>query len=242
MKDYTFVADLHNHTLACSHAYSTVTELAQAASERGLIAVGCTDHGVAVPDAPHGWHFGNLKTLPDYIKGVRVLRGVEANVIGFDGKLDMDENTLGQLELVIASMHGGIMPAGSFDQYTESWLAVAGNPYVDIIGHSGSPDFAYDYEAVLPVLAKNGKAVELNEHSFRVRQSSVKNCRQIAEVCKRFGVPVAINSDSHYHDSVGLFPNCTQMLRELDFPPELIINSSVQNMNSFFQKRELHSD
>lgn len=60
------VADLHCHTIASTHAYSTVTELAKAASERGLLAIACTDHGPAAPDSPHIWHFGNLDVLPAF--------------------------------------------------------------------------------------------------------------------------------------------------------------------------------
>lgn len=234
---YPVVADLHCHTVASTHAYSTVTELAEAAAEKGLIAVGCTDHGVGMPDSPHIWHFENLKALPDKIAGVRVLRGVEANVTGFDGRLDMEDKLLGSLELVVASMHRYTMPSGTAGQMTEAWLAVAENPYVDIIGHSGAPAFAYDYETVIPVFGKNGKAVEINESTFNVRKSSVSNCRRIAELCKKYNVPIALDSDAHYHLSVGCTPHCTELLRELDFPQELIVNGSVEALNRFFKNR-----
>ncbi|MDD2417645.1 MAG: phosphatase [Oscillospiraceae bacterium] len=237
MSDYNIVADLHCHTIACTHAYSTITELANAAAGLGLAALGYTEHGIAMVGAPQLWHFTNLKDLPDYISGVRVLRGAEVNVIGFDGQLDMENETLEDLEVVIASMHGGLMPKGNVEQCTAAWLAVSENPNIDIIGYSGSPEYAYDYEAVLPAMAKSGKAIELNEHSFEVRKSSIDNCRRIALLCKQYKVPIVVNSDSHHHASVGFFPNCIQMLSELDFPPELIINSSVQNMNLFFSKK-----
>jgi len=159
--EYAIIADLHCHTIASTHAYSTITELAQAASRRGLTAVGCTDHGTAMWDAPKSSYFGNLNDLPDIIEGVRVLKGVEANIMDFDGHLDMNDDILGRLELVVASMHGGIMPTGTVDECTAAWLAVAENPNVDIIGHSGSPEYAYDYETVIQAFAKNGKAVEL---------------------------------------------------------------------------------
>lgn len=239
MKEYTFIADFHTHTLASDHAYSTVTEMAQAAAECGLAAFGCTDHGVAMSDAPHPWHFGNLKDLPDFIHGVRLLRGVEANVMDFEGKLDMEEWLLKSLEVVVASMHGGLMPAGTVEQNTAAWLGVAVNPYVDIIGHSGSPEYAYDYEAVIPVFGENGKAVELNEHSFTVRKASIRNCRRIIELCRRYEVPIAVDSDAHYHPAVGRFPNSIRLLRELDFPPELIVNAGLPQMNRFFARKGL---
>ena len=107
MAKYSVIADLHCHTVASDHAYSTITELANAAAEKGLVAVGCTDHGTGIQDAPHMWHFYNLDALPDTISGVRVLRGVEANVMDFAGRLDMEDYVLDRLEIVVASMHGG---------------------------------------------------------------------------------------------------------------------------------------
>ena len=98
----SIVADFHCHTLASSHAYSTVAEVARQAAAMGLLAVGCTDHGIGIEDAPHLWHFLNLRILPPYIDGVRVLRGVEANVMDFTGRLDMPEEAFQRLELVIA--------------------------------------------------------------------------------------------------------------------------------------------
>lgn len=236
-REYTVVADLHCHTVASTHAYSTVTELAEAAAARGLVAVGCTDHGIGMPDSPHLWHFENLHVLPDIIAGVRVLRGVEANVIGFDGRLDMPDGVLRRLELVVASMHRYTMPTGSAEQITEAWLGVARNQYVDIIGHSGTPSFAYYYEAVIPILGENGVAVEINESTFGTRGSSVPNCRRIAELCKKYEVPVALDSDAHYHAAVGRTPRCAALLRELDFPPELVVNGSVEALRRFFKNR-----
>lgn len=100
-------------SLASSHAYSTVTEVARQAAAMGMLAVGCTDHGIGIEDAPHLWHFLNLRILPPYIDGVRVLRGVEANVMDFTGRLDMPEEAFQRLELVIASMHEGLCRRGA---------------------------------------------------------------------------------------------------------------------------------
>ena len=83
------VADLHVHTLASGHAYSTVTEIIDAAAQKGLEAIALTDHGPAMPGGPHRYHFGNLFVLPDKDKGVEVLRGVEANIVDSDGTLDL---------------------------------------------------------------------------------------------------------------------------------------------------------
>ena len=79
--------DLHTHTVASGHAYSTIMENAKAAAEKGLEGIAMTDHGPAMPGGAHLYHFWNLTALPQQIAGVRVLRGVEeraALVLGTD--------------------------------------------------------------------------------------------------------------------------------------------------------------
>ena len=233
------VADLHCHTLASTHAYSTVTELAEEAARKHMLAVACTDHGVAMPDAPHIWHFHNLCQLPPRIAGVRVLRGVEANVMDPNGKLDMEPVDLEELDIVVASMHRGVMPAGSIDEMTAAWTAIAQNPLVDVIGHSGDPRFAYDYDTVIPLFGRQGKLVEINENTFAVRRQSLENCRRIAELCKQHRVRVVVDSDAHYHASVGQAPRCLEMLREIDFPLELIVNASEETFKAYLCEKHI---
>ena len=79
--------DMHNHTIASGHAYSTVQEIASVASMKGLKYVGITDHGPAMPGGPHIFHIGNQRVLPKVIEGVQVLKGVEANILDQEGSI-----------------------------------------------------------------------------------------------------------------------------------------------------------
>ena len=89
MLDIKLVADLHVHTIASGHAYSTVAEVIEAASQRGLEALALTDHGPSMPGGPYRYYFGNLFVIPEREKNVEILKGVEANIIGRDGTLDL---------------------------------------------------------------------------------------------------------------------------------------------------------
>ncbi len=231
------VADLHTHTLASLHAYSTLTENATAGAAAGLIAMATTDHGPKIGDSNHPWHFTNMRILPKYIAGLRHLRGVEVNVCDYDGTLDMTERALGAMDIVIASMHDGTLPCGTPEQVTEGWLRVAENPDVDIIGHCGTPRYAFDYERVIPIFGEHGKVVEINEGTFRVRKTSLDNCREIAKLCAKHGVRVCVNSDAHYMADVGQLDNAVALLEEIAFPKELIINSSVERLEAFLREK-----
>ena len=233
------IADFHTHTLFSPHAYSTVTENAAAAAKCGMLAVACTDHAEATPDTGHHWHFTNMKILPPIIEGVRVLRGMEANVIDFTGRIDASPKLRQQMELVIASMHAGTTPQGSVEEVTQAWIAVAADPDIDIIGHSGTPRYAFDYETVIPLFGQCGKVVEINEGSFRVRRDSYENCKRIAQLCKQHGVRIAVNSDAHFHMHVGQFQESIQMLEEIGFPPELVVNNSRETLEAFFNQKGL---
>lgn len=134
---------------------------------------------------PHLWHFGNMDVLPPSIEGVRVLHGMEANVMDFSGRLDLPEERFFSLDLVIASMHLSVLEPGSAEACTAAYLALAENPEVDIIGHSGTPAFRYDYESVIPAFGRSGKIVEINETTFRARSASVENCRRIGGAVQR---------------------------------------------------------
>ena len=132
-------ADTHCHTVASTHGYSTIMEIATCAAERGLKAVAITDHTPGNTDAPHIWHFHNLKkAIPRKIKGVSIIYGAESSIIDYDGNIDFPENECAALDWIIASIHRDMLKAGTVEQITNTYLKVAENPLVDVIGHPGT--------------------------------------------------------------------------------------------------------
>ncbi|WP_040196126.1 phosphatase [Candidatus Soleaferrea massiliensis] len=234
------IAETHCHTIASSHAYSTVLENAQAAKQKGLSYLAITDHGVAMPDAPHIWHFSNLKTLPAEIDGVKILKGVEANILDTGGKLDLPDSLLRKLDWVIASFHEPTFPPSTVKDHTEAYLRIAENPYVDCIGHAGDERFRFELDPVIRAFKEHHKIVEINAHSFSARRGAKENCRRIAEACKRYEVPVVLSSDAHFAYEIGFIENSVNLLKEIDFPQELILNGDEEQFQAFlaYKRRE----
>ena len=237
---YNIIADLHTHSIASTHAYSTVGEMAASARDKGLYALALTDHASPMPGGPGPWYFGNLRSaVPLHYKDVLFLAGIEADVIDFNGSLDLYPGDAAKLDWVVASIHDvgfeGIQNP-DFDKCTQLWLGVAHNPKVNVIGHSGDPKFAYDYEKVIPEFGANGKLVEINAHTFEVRQQNLANCRQIALTCKKHGVPIVVDSDAHFETQIASFAPALKMLEEIDFPEELIVNASVDRLNRYLEQ------
>ena len=235
------IADTHTHTVASTHAYATVTEMTAEAARLGLYAIAITDHGPEMPGAPQKWYFNNLCAIPSTFMGVRVLKGAEANITDFDASLDIDDHTLASLEWVVASIHDVTLDQSktraSFENCTQLYLNAAKNPHINVIGHCGTPTYKFDYESVLPELGAAGKLIEINDSAFRNNKSSAPNCIEIAQICKRRGIPIVVNTDAHFTTQLGRFDATIKMLEEIDFPEELIVNSSVERFEQCLRER-----
>ena len=230
------IADTHCHTVASTHAYSTVLENVKEASKKGLYAIAITDHANSMPGSPGPFYFENLRVIPRQIDGVYILRGIEANVIDYKGGLDVSSEVISTLDWIIASMHGPtLFPPKNMDECTNAWLEIAKNPYVKVIGHCGIPMYKFDYEKVIPEFGKNNKLVEINNATFKIRKDSIPNCKEIATICKKYGVSIIINSDSHFCTQIGNFELAINMLKEINFPEELIVNANKERFERYLR-------
>lgn len=219
------IADTHTHTLACDHAYSTLYENTQAASEKGLRFLCMTEHTPNMNGAPGILYFSNLGIIPHIQHGVVILKGAEVNIIDNKGSFDLPDRMLNTLDWVIASMHVVTFKPMTSKDHTNAWLSVAENPLVDVIGHCGDGRYPFDEAPVLKAFAKNNKIVEINSHSFSAREGSPENCRRIAQQCAELGIRIVVSSDAHHASYIGQFGNAVQMLKSIHFPQELILNA-----------------
>lgn len=232
------VADLHTHTIASGHAYSTLLENAKTASERGLAIIAMTDHGPSMPGGPHIYHFSNQRALPKELLGVRILRGIEANVIDRDGNLDLDDVRMSLLDIVLAGLHTRCSPNGSVQENTAMMINTMKNPWVDAIVHPGNPEYAIDEEAVVAAAAEYDVALEVNNSSLTVsRRGSVPHCDNIVRLMKKYRAKIMLGTDSHFAYSVGDFSNAVELLRKYEIPPTQIINTSADLVYSHLARR-----
>lgn len=233
-------ADTHTHTVASTHAYSTVLEMAKSASDEGLKGLAITDHSPGGQDAPHIWHFHNLhKAVPRKIYGVNMIFGVECDICDFGGNLALGKEELDMLDWVVASIHGNFnMGGGRTDDYTAAYIGAAKNPYVDVIGHPAYPAYQPDYEKVIPIFKEYGKLVEINESAIPRSVKVISNYCEIIRLCKKYKVPVIVNSDAHFCFAVGKVGSAMRLLEEQSFPEELIFNLHWKNVRDRIEKRK----
>ena len=86
----------------------------------------------------------------------------------------------------------------------------------------------FDYEKVIPLFAKNGKIVEINASSFKNRPSCKENCMQIAKLCAKHGVPLAVSSDAHFAGNVGEVGMAVELLSANGIPEDAILNADLK--------------
>lgn len=232
--------DTHTHTLACGHAMGTVTENLAWAARRGLRFMASTEHCEAITGCPPTWFFYNLMRMPREIDGVVLIRGVETNIVGPGGEIDLPEDCLKRLDLVVASAHVEQFPKGDWTSadFTAMYCALAENPLVDVIGHSGDPRFAHDCEAAVRAYRDHDKIVEINASSPVSRRGSEPVCRTLIGLCKQYGVKVTVASDAHCPQNVGAVDRALALLDEQDFPEELIINADYGRFRAELLRRK----
>lgn len=221
------IADLHTHTIASTHAYSTLAEMVACAKQLGYCAMAVTDHAPASPDAPHIWYFSNLLHQPDILPGnFLLLKGAEVNGTDAHGRLDIDEKLRGKMDWVVVSLHRSVIEPLTFEQATNFWLRIAETPYVDMIGHSEQREYAYDYERVTKAFAQHNKVVEVNANSCAVRPGNEDNLRKLVLACKQNGTKLAVNSDAHSIYAMDNKAPLLALLAELGVPERQVVNSS----------------
>ena len=232
------LAETHTHTNACSHAYNSLYEMVRGAKERGMELIAITDHAPAIPDAPHEWHFLNMKALPRKMEGIYVLGGAEANIINMEGGLDLPQEILKKLDLVIASIHSPCLAPGTVEEHTNTYIKALQNPYVDIIGHCGSPSYSFDIDAVLLEAKKQDKIIELNSHTFAVRKASAENCLKIAKRCAELSVRVVLSTDAHSMYEIGHTEAAQKMAAEAGISESLIMNTTAEKLLAYLCERK----
>ncbi|NLP28770.1 MAG: phosphatase [Clostridia bacterium] len=231
--------DLHTHTLASGHAYSTLMENARYASDIGMKVLGTTDHGPAMPNAPHIWHFGNQRVLPRKLFGLTMLYGCEANIVDYEGNLDLPLDYQEGLDYIIASLHYPIMEINrSPELNTQAFLKAMDNPNIHILGHLGNPMFPIYEEEIVKKAKKKNILIEINNSSFvSSRPGSKDKCRKIAILCKEYNTNIVLNSDAHFAHSIGNFDEAIKMLNDINMPQEFIINSSEEKLLDFLKSK-----
>ncbi len=234
-----FFSDLHVHTVASTHAYSTVTENAAQAAKIGLKLMAVSDHAMSMWDAPHIWHHQNLEVIPRYLNGVFIVRGIEADLMDYNGKLDVKEDLLLTLDWAIASYHKVCCEPGTELQHTDSYIKALETKGINCLGHTDDPRYPYEVRTVCRACHDLGKAMEINVARIIVKDSnparaeiSKKFYRNMLSICAEENTNVVVNSDAHFWNAIGAFDEAAKLIEEVNFPHELVLNLDEERIKN----------
>ena len=193
--------DVHMHTHATDGRYS-IEEMAEAAEKAGYSYIAITDHSKALAMA-NGL---DEKRLLDQIQQVReasekfkkltILSGSEVDILR-DGRMDIDDEVLAQLDVVIASVHSYMNMEEA--EMTDRLLRMLENPYVNIMGHPTGrlllrrEAYPYDFERVVDEAARRGVRMEINASPERLDLGPIH-----LRTAQAKGVKFVISTDAHH--------------------------------------------
>ena len=236
-------ADYHTHTVF-SHGKGKIIDNAISAKEQGLLEVGISDHGFSHPA------FGltkrkvpKMRALVDEATkttGVKVLLGIESNIIGTDGKVDLNPQNYDYFDIFLAGIHKFVLykmdsifplavpdlfhtylkskniPKSVIKTNTKTFINVIKNNPVDVITHLNFCCFA-DAVEVAKAAADYGTFIELNAKKVHLTDE---------EIVKMLDTDVKfiINSDAHTPNRVGEISLVEKMIKRLNFPTDRIVN------------------
>ncbi len=231
------LADIHTHTIASGHAYGTIREMAQAASERKLQVLGISEHAPGIPGTADPFYYRNLGVISRKLYGVEIIHGCEINVLN-GGKLSLDEEYIQMLDYSIVGIHRQCYQDEGIKINTDNLIKCMQHPKVVVVSHPDDDNTPLDYERLVAAAKEYHVALELNNSSIRkkdIRLNCIENYKKMLCLCRELGVPIVVNSDAHDPSQVGDFELAENLLDEIGFDENLVLNTDIEALKLFIE-------
>jgi putative hydrolase len=173
--------DLHSHTLFSRCGLHTIVEMLDRARVLGMKGLAITDRSTALD----GWINGNFFwRLKDPVDGIRMLKGIECNLLEDRGEIDLPRDHVPHMDVVLLGIHYNVPSGQGRDRYAEMLLAaMEANPQVDILTHPHLPDHELDMKRIAEACRKNGVAMELNNSKCPPGSEAVRRMSELINIC-----------------------------------------------------------
>jgi DNA polymerase (family 10) len=169
-------------------------------------------------------HIKAIRKVDEEMEGkIRVLPGIEVDILA-DGSLDLDDSTLAQMNIVVASVHSHFNQP--VEEMTARVLRALENPHVRILGHPtgrkvlNREGYAISIDAILKHAAKLGVAVEHNASPARSDLNDL-NLR----LAKQHGCRIVVDTDAHATEELDQMRYGITQLRRAWLSPADILNT-----------------
>ena len=227
--------DLHTHTFFSACGIHTHMEILTRAKALGMTAVAITDHGSELSPRVSSPFFDRLNAPLD---GIRLLKGIECNLVDGDGRIDLPMNRLAYLDIVLLGIHPNTPTGLGKSAYTRMMIhAIDHNPAVDILTHLNDVSYPVDFREVIGAASARGVAIELNNSKTLLKRSPGELTGELVNTAKEIGAQMVVTSDMHALEELGDDTAVTPFLKDAQFPEDRLISLSAQTAFSFIDKR-----
>ena len=220
--------DLHMHTTA-TDGRDDLESMAAGAQRLGHRYIAITDHSQALAMA-NGLdehraleHARRVRALNGRFDGLTLLAGIECDILA-DGRLDLADDCLAELDLVVASVHSHFSQDAV--QMTDRVLRALDSPWVDVLGHPTGrlllkrDGLRLDVDQVITAAARHGVALEINCQVDRLDLNDAH-----ARLAHERGARLVISTDAHSVTALGNLRWGVQMARRAWATPEHVLNT-----------------
>jgi len=236
------ICDLHTHSVLSNHAFSSLTENVEVASEIGLKFYGISEHQPdSVGVGARKEAFLALDRVPRYFNDTYILRGCEFNILD-GGNIDLLGMNVSRLDYGIASFHGyAYKGPKDIETITNAYLKVLEAPYIKVLGHIDDGLYKTDYEKVVLKCKEMHKLIEINNSSLRpssYRTNPHENYLEVLKYCNKYDQPIIINSDAHIKYEIGVLDYGENLIKEANFNEKLVLNYNEELFREYFNIEE----
>lgn len=233
------IADMHTHTIASKHAHSTLYENLNIARERGLKYLAVTDHffndGTEIEKKNEITRICYVENENIRLKNIEIIGGAEFNL----GQNIYNFKKISKLRWRPIGLHSWFynISNGTLEELYELYKKATErhNAFVHIErelhkiekkAHPGLDKAIKDYLEKIVVLAKDKSIIlEVNESSMTTNEGNcIERMKYWLSIAKENGNPIYLGTDAHFCEAIGDFTNVINLLNEIDYPKDLILN------------------
>jgi len=240
------IADYHIHSTYSrrNHGKSTIEEVVEKAVELGLEEIAITDHG------PKHYMYGILESKINEAKNIviemrskypqlKILYGVEANILDYNGKTDINAEILKHCDIILCGYHVGALFSSTGDFWnfivmnylgrynkkinekmtrknTEAFIKAMNKYKINILTHPGDK-IPLDIDKIARTAEKTGTLLEINNSHGHLNSEEIKTA-------SKYNVKFVINSDAHIKDKIGSFEKGLKAAEEAGIDLNRIVN------------------
>ncbi len=234
------IHDMHVHSIRSQCGTMTYGEIVARAVTLGMRSVAITDHALAFHTNRFQFHI-LVKRFPDTVDGIRVYRGIEANVVDEAGTLDLPDELVDRFDWIALGMHPveGCLRGRDRETTTAALLAaLERHPWIDVVVHPTQRTHDLDFDRVLPALAGHGIAMEINDCGHRYGKADPDRTADVLRRGVSAGVAVVASSDAHVFHELGEDSSIRDVFRRAQLDPALAVNADGERLRAFVAQRQ----